>query len=284
MRTSARSCPRTSPTPPRSWRRSPGSSTRRASGRTSSSRRSGRRASSPSDLAAVVGRGGLLVPIPSGVYRVNDRMLEDLYQGRPGRARLEPGRPDRRRDRPSAGPPRLHRRSRRRGRARRLGPAQRRPGHPAPQHLPRPEPQVFGPPGRPQARPELRVAQPHRLPSRRRHHRSAPTGTAGSWTSTTASNGEGPITPERAGTVPAGDLVALAFSGKIRGGGPQEDDDRPGRDGRPPQDERHAGDAQARRRGRQAGRRSSSRPWPTPWPSRSGPAPPSSRAGWTASS
>jgi butyrate kinase len=35
----------------------------------------------PRDLAAVVGRGGLLVPIPSGVYRVNDRMLEDLYTG-----------------------------------------------------------------------------------------------------------------------------------------------------------------------------------------------------------
>jgi len=35
----------------------------------------------PSDLSAVVGRGGLLVPIPSGVYRVNDRMLEDLYKG-----------------------------------------------------------------------------------------------------------------------------------------------------------------------------------------------------------
>jgi butyrate kinase len=35
----------------------------------------------PSALTAVIGRGGLLVPIPSGVYRVNDRMLEDLYQG-----------------------------------------------------------------------------------------------------------------------------------------------------------------------------------------------------------
>jgi butyrate kinase len=35
----------------------------------------------PASLAAVVGRGGLLVPIPSGVYRVNERMLEDLYQG-----------------------------------------------------------------------------------------------------------------------------------------------------------------------------------------------------------
>ncbi|HPW17545.1 MAG TPA: butyrate kinase [Candidatus Aminicenantes bacterium] len=35
----------------------------------------------PRDLAAVVGRGGLLVPIPSGVYRVNERMLEDLNAG-----------------------------------------------------------------------------------------------------------------------------------------------------------------------------------------------------------
>jgi len=34
-----------------------------------------------SDLAAVVGRGGLLDPIPSGVYRVNDRMLADLHKG-----------------------------------------------------------------------------------------------------------------------------------------------------------------------------------------------------------
>jgi len=30
---------------------------------------------------AIVGRGGLLKPIPSGAYRVNDRMLADLYQG-----------------------------------------------------------------------------------------------------------------------------------------------------------------------------------------------------------
>ena len=35
----------------------------------------------PGSLTAVVGRGGLLVPIPSGVYRVNDRMLEDLTRG-----------------------------------------------------------------------------------------------------------------------------------------------------------------------------------------------------------
>lgn len=35
----------------------------------------------PAGLAAVIGRGGLLNPIPSGVYRVNDRMLEDLTRG-----------------------------------------------------------------------------------------------------------------------------------------------------------------------------------------------------------
>lgn len=31
-----------------------------------------------SDLAAVVGRGGLLRPIPSGVYEVNEAMMADL--------------------------------------------------------------------------------------------------------------------------------------------------------------------------------------------------------------
>ncbi len=35
----------------------------------------------PARLSAVVGRGGLLNPIPSGVYRVNTRMLQDLAQG-----------------------------------------------------------------------------------------------------------------------------------------------------------------------------------------------------------
>lgn len=33
------------------------------------------------ELDAVVGRGGLLKPIPSGVYLVNDRMIEDLRKG-----------------------------------------------------------------------------------------------------------------------------------------------------------------------------------------------------------
>lgn len=35
----------------------------------------------PASLSAVVGRGGLLEPIPSGVYRVDERMLSDLYNG-----------------------------------------------------------------------------------------------------------------------------------------------------------------------------------------------------------
>ncbi len=34
------------------------------------------------DLSAIVGRGGLLRPIPSGTYKVNDKMVEDLTSGR----------------------------------------------------------------------------------------------------------------------------------------------------------------------------------------------------------
>jgi butyrate kinase len=34
-----------------------------------------------STLSAVVGRGGLLRPIPGGTYRVNEKMIEDLKQG-----------------------------------------------------------------------------------------------------------------------------------------------------------------------------------------------------------
>lgn len=36
------------------------------------------------ELAAVVGRGGLLRPIPGGTYRVNERMLQDLEQAMNG--------------------------------------------------------------------------------------------------------------------------------------------------------------------------------------------------------
>lgn len=36
------------------------------------------------EIAAIVGRGGLLRPIPSGVYEVNERMLADLHSGQYG--------------------------------------------------------------------------------------------------------------------------------------------------------------------------------------------------------
>ncbi len=39
------------------------------------------RAIDPARFDAVVGRGGLLKPIPSGIYAVNDRLLEDLFKG-----------------------------------------------------------------------------------------------------------------------------------------------------------------------------------------------------------
>src|SRR6056297_493693 len=37
-----------------------------------------------SDFKAVIGRGGLVRPIPSGVYRVDEQMLEDLRSGKFG--------------------------------------------------------------------------------------------------------------------------------------------------------------------------------------------------------
>jgi len=37
-----------------------------------------------SDFLAIVGRGGLIKPIPSGVYEVNQAMVNDLFQGRLG--------------------------------------------------------------------------------------------------------------------------------------------------------------------------------------------------------
>ncbi len=37
-----------------------------------------------SDFAAIIGRGGLVKPIPSGVYQVDEQMLEDLRSGKYG--------------------------------------------------------------------------------------------------------------------------------------------------------------------------------------------------------
>ncbi len=104
----------------------------------------------------------------------------------PGRARLEPGRPDRRRDRASPGHPRLHRRPRRRGRARRLGPPHRHPGDPAPQHLSRPEPQVSRPAWPPTSSAGATNRRTSSSAISEAASRSASTRRAAWWTSTTA--------------------------------------------------------------------------------------------------
>ena len=167
----------------------------------------------PASLAAVVGRGGLLVPIPSGVYRVNERMLEDLYQGVQGEhasnlggliadeiARplglpafiVDPVVVDELEDWARlSGVPEIRRRS------------------------------IFH---------ALNHKYTARLAARElgRSYESANLIVCHLGGGVTVGahcqgrvvdvnnglNGEGPITPERAGTVPAGDLVALAFSGK----------------------------------------------------------------------
>lgn len=167
----------------------------------------------PKDLAAVVGRGGLLRPIPSGVYRVDERMLEDLFAGVQGEhasnlggliadeiARplgipafiVDPVVVDELDDWARlSGVPEIRRRSifhalnhkyTARLAARRLGKAYE----------------------------ALDLVVCHLgggvTVGAHRHGRVVDVNNG--------LNGEGPITPERAGTVPAGDLVALACSGK----------------------------------------------------------------------
>jgi len=167
----------------------------------------------PRDLAAVVGRGGLLVPIPSGVYRVNDRMLADLYQGVQGEHASNLG-----------------------GLiadeiARPLG---------LPAFIV--DPVVvdeFEDWARLCGVPEIRRRSIFHALNHKYTARLAARELGRSYESlnlivchlgggvtvgahrkgrvvdvNNGLNGEGPITPERAGTVPAGDLVALAFSGK----------------------------------------------------------------------
>ena len=164
-------------------------------------------------LAAVVGRGGLLEPIESGVYRVNDRMLEDLYKGVQGEhasnlggliadeiARplglpafiVDPVVVDELEDWARlSGVPEIRRRSifhalnhkySARLAARQLG--------------------------RSYESVNLIVCHLGGGISIGAHKRGRVVDV------NNALNGEGPIAPERAGTVPAGDLVALAFSGK----------------------------------------------------------------------
>jgi butyrate kinase len=171
----------------------------------------------PSSLTAVIGRGGLLVPIPSGAYRVNDRMLDDLYKGVQGEHASNLGgliadeiaRPL---GRPAfivdpvvvdelddwarlSGVPEIRRRSifhalnhkySARLAARELG--------------------------RSYESVNLIVCHLGGGISIGVHERGRVVDV------NNALNGEGPIAPERAGTVPAGDLVALAYSGKYAEG------------------------------------------------------------------
>ena len=166
-----------------------------------------------SDLAAVVGRGGLLDPIPSGVYRVNDRMLADLHKGVQGEHASNLG-----------------------GLiadeiARPLG---------LPAFIVDPvvvdELEDWA---RLSGVPEIRRRSIFHALNHKHSARLAARELGKSYESVNlivchlgggisiavhkqgrvvdvnnALNGEGPIAPERAGTVPAGDLVALAFSGK----------------------------------------------------------------------
>jgi len=172
-----------------------------------------RKGLAPSDLAAVVGRGGLLNPIPSGVYRVNDRMLDDLFKGVQGEhasnlggliadeiARplgipafiVDPVVVDELDDWARlSGVPEIRRRSifhalnhkySARLAARELG--------------------------RSYESVNLVVCHLGGGISIAVHEQGRVVDV------NNALNGEGPIAPERAGTVPAGDLVALAFSGK----------------------------------------------------------------------
>jgi butyrate kinase len=167
----------------------------------------------PADLAAVVGRGGLLNPIPSGVYRVNDRMLEDLYNGVQGEHASNLG-----------------------------GLIADEIAHPLGIPAFIVDPVVVDELddwARLSGIPEIRRRSIFHALNHKYSARLAARELGKSYESVNlvvchlgggisigvhrqgrvvdvnnALNGEGPIAPERAGTVPAGDLAALAFSGK----------------------------------------------------------------------
>lgn len=166
-----------------------------------------------SDLAAVVGRGGLLKPIPSGCYRVNERMLDDLARGVQGEHASNLGgliadeiaRPL---GRPAfivdpvvvdeledwarlSGIPEIRRRS-----------IFHALNHKYTARLAAREI------GRGYESLNLVVCHLGGGVTVGAHKRGRVVDV------NNGLNGEGPITPERAGTVPAGDLVALAFSGQ----------------------------------------------------------------------
>ena len=55
------------------------------------------------ELSAVIGRGGLLKPIPGGTYKVSEALLEDLRVGKQGQRRFQPGRTSGQGDRRTSG-------------------------------------------------------------------------------------------------------------------------------------------------------------------------------------
>lgn len=164
-------------------------------------------------LAAVIGRGGLIKPIPAGVYEVNDAMRPRPAARHDG-ARLQPRRSAGRRNRGDRRHQSLHRRPRGRGRNGR---------HSAPGA------------GIPTARGVRSSTHSTRKPrpactatasasSTRRRTSWSPTSAAGISVAAhkqgrvvdvnNALDGDGPFAPERAGTLPAGELVDLCFSGR----------------------------------------------------------------------
>jgi len=164
-------------------------------------------------LAAVVGRGGLLRPIPSGTYAVNARMIEDLYAGVQGEhasnlggliadeiARpfglpafiVDPVVVDELEDWARfSGVPEINRRS-----------IFHALNHKYTARL------AAAAVGKPYEEANLIVCHLGGGISVGAHHQGRVIDV------NNALNGEGPITPERAGTVPAYDLVSLCFSGR----------------------------------------------------------------------
>ena len=95
----------------------------------------------PKSLNVIVGRGGLLKPIPGGTYAVSDALLADLKAGVQGQHASNLGGILAR----EIGDAQLHRGPRGGGRTDPEGPHFRHAGAAPPLHLPRPEPEGCGP-------------------------------------------------------------------------------------------------------------------------------------------
>ncbi|MCK7482894.1 MAG: hypothetical protein M0C28_41600 [Candidatus Moduliflexus flocculans] len=199
-------------------------------------------------------------PIPGGVYRVTEPLLEDLRSAKFGEHASNLGALIAHALGSRVGRPVLHRRSRGGGRALRrragLGPRALR----APQHLPRPEPEGRLPaltPGNPAgATRTLTLIVAHmgggvvRGPPPRRPSRGREPG---------PERGR-PVQPGALGTLPAGDLAKLCFSGKHSEKEVLRMINGAGRHGEPHGDERHAGGREGRPGGGPQGRPLSTEP------------------------